>query len=172
MTPTQQEELNKARAQDLIKRYKRITATIGRIKRDYGFLLKETADFAKLYRTIHEDHKARMGWWLNTFCPGADHATIKRWMSVANRMEDVKEIPQSWQLKLFGLMTTVHHKNRVAKKTTKKKEKSFVFYLGKGHNLLCKQIEQMGGVEALDEDQREALLQQFGPTAELLRRIK
>ena len=167
------EELNRIRGEQVKSRYHKITKILGRIKRDYNLLIKETIDFSHLYVTIQEENKSRMGWWLNTYCPKVDHVKIKRFMSIANRTTNPDELPQSWQLKLYGLITTVHHKNRTTarKSTRKKKEKSFIFYIGKGQNLLIKKIEQMGGIDNLTREQKESLLQQFGETGDVLRRL-
>jgi hypothetical protein len=172
---SEQETLERQTAASLTARYRAINNTIDRIRRDQVQLAKQTKEFVQIFESVRDRNKTKIGWWLSKFGKGMDYKFIKSLVSFSNRTKDPEQPLQSWQLRLFGLLVTVHHRDRKQvekKRTSRKKDKSFMFFLGKGHSLLVKQIEQMGGIESLDEEQREAILQQFGPTADVLRKLQ
>ena len=52
------------------------------------------------------------------------------------------------------------------------KDKSWLFYVSKGQEVLTKQIDRMGGLNALTKDEQQQLVDQFGPLAAILKRLK
>lgn len=167
------EVLNQTQADEIVSRYLSLKKRLSKVKQEQEEILQETKNLAVIYQTIQSGNRKRLGWWFKKWCPGIDLKVIKRWVSIASRTPSGSVSMQSWQMRLYGLVTTIHHSDKPLKKRARRvnREKSFVFYLGKGQELLAKKIEQMGGIDALTEDEKKTLTAQFGPMADTLKKL-
>lgn len=168
-----QEDSDEEIAKQISVKYTDIVTNIQVIKTHFKMMLEGCVGISPLASLVKDRNKNRMAWWFKTYCPNLNYAKLKKFESIAKRTGDINMI-QSWQLRLLGLVSTIHHKDKIIKKkrVTRPKKKSWVYHVSKGHEGLIKQIEQMGGLDKLTEEEKESISSQFGSLGDILIKMK
>ena len=171
-----QNQSDQTSSRELTRRYLAIQRRIQNIRNSLVLLVEECVEFHTIFTSVTEDNKNRLGWWLKNHAPAIDHKEVKKLLSLASRTHNTSLI-QSWQLRLLGIVSPIHHKDKPLMGVTREaqrrhKDKSWLFYVSKGQEVLTKQIDRMGGLNALTKDEQQQLVDQFGPLAAILKRLK
>ena len=174
MSKNESESENDEIAVELTRRYLSIQKKVARVRKLLVELVQECIEFNVVFESVLQCNTSRVGWWIKKHAPAIDHAIVKKLSSLAGRTHN-PELIQSWQLRLLGLVNPVHHadKPKVKRRQQRRhKEKSWVYHLSKGQEALSKQIDRMGGMGKLTEEQREQMVEQFGSFADTLIKLK
>ncbi len=161
-------------ATELTRRFLSIQKKVARVRKLLVELIQECIEFNVVFESVLQNNTSRVGWWIKKNTPAIDHAIVKKITSLAGRTHN-PELIQSWQLRLLGLVNPVHHTDKPKTKRRQQrrhKEKSWVYHLSKGQEALSKQIDRMGGMDELSEDQKEQMVDQFGSFADTLLKLK
>lgn len=163
------EKDNQKLAVEVKNRYIKIMREIEVIRRSVATILQMCRELVPYLAIIRDSNRSRMAWWVKTYSPSVNYAKLKVMESVGSRTGDDRSL-YSWQARMLNIITPVHHSEKPVARTVGKKvkPKSWIYYVGKGHEGMIKQIEQMGGMENLTEDERNSILAQFGGLGKVL----
>jgi hypothetical protein len=162
------------RGRELARRYVEIIKLRAKIMADLRRLIGLCKEFVPFLDDVRDGNAGRIGWWLGKYSPAVDHMETRRIKSLASRTQNMEHV-ESWQLRILGMVSSVHHKDKpLSPSRTKRrfKQKSWIYHVGKAQDEIAKQIKQLGGVDALTEEERERFAAQLEPVRVLLEQIE
>lgn len=98
--------------------------------------------------------------WCLKYCTSFDPKAAKVVCSVANRTFN-KDAIETWQLRLMGVVATVHHSSKPKSQKRRHKPTSWLSYISKTREEINKVIERAGGVHKLSDMERDGIHRQL-----------
>lgn len=130
--------------------------TIGALRR----LMQATAKLATLISIIRGDIRWPFVRWCNTYSKVFDPRVARTVCAVANRAHSKVSV-ETWQLRLLGVVETVHHAHRQRALKRRHKGTSWLSYISRAQEEVHKIIERAGGAQNIPISQRAAINRQL-----------
>lgn len=169
MSPDEYEAQSEWQARELDSSYRRFVASKALAGQALRNLIQTTRELAKQVAETRALVRGPFGKWCVRFCKVFNPVVAKAVSSVAS--QTVGDKVESWQLRILGVLHTVHHNARPKSATIKATASGWMTHMTKATADLTRMIERAGGIDNMETHERAAISRQFGQIDKLRDRI-
>jgi hypothetical protein len=154
-------EIDEQLGRQLDDAYRAFVAARAQAIKAISHMMITTFNLARCIGNARADLRMSFSRWCLKYCGVFDVRVVRPVCAVAHRTH-AEDSVETWQLRLLGLTATIHHSERPLSQQRKHKRTSWLSYISKSHEELCKMIERAGGVDKIPTAERQAILRQLG----------
>lgn len=151
------EKYQRQLADEITKNVLDIESDVKDVKASIRKIIDKCNTLAALVNAAKDKRPRQIGAWFAKWCPQLPYKRVKPFCTVAT-WTVAKEQLYARQLRFLGIISTDYRKQKAKSSSVKRvRSKTWLYHIMKGKEILTRDIESAGGLDALSDEEKKAI---------------